>query len=395
VPTSRGGRGCTGQDPAPGKKLLILKHFEELDLPRCSIARIRRRRSRVECTAECYRLSRLWVRLLSSPALSVVSEPSQRATIAARRSPMRILICTIGLLVAVSACVETRAPRPANMPSGKSDGPPQAASPAATPIDVDGELARLRTALMREVPGVIADDAEIERAWIARTQDAVAAGGQTIDRPQLVVVVDRNPRAQQMRIVLARRDGAWDSLGGTRVSTGQMGRRDYYLTPTGIFLHTDLILDWRAEGTSNSQHIRGLGVKGMRVWDFGWQRAAKGWGTGEEGDIRLLLHATDPDYLEKRLGRPASKGCVRIPAPMNRFLDRHGVLDADYERAAKDDPRFEAVLLRERTPTLLAGNALVILDSADTPAARLNAPDDAADATSAAANSSGQTAPQL
>jgi hypothetical protein len=105
-----------------------------------------------------------------------------------------------------------------------------------------------------------------------------------------------------------------------------------------------------------------------------------------------LNEATDPDYLEKRLGRPASKGCVRIPAAMNRFLDRHGVLDADYERAAKDDPRFEAVLLRERTPTPLAGNALVIVDSADTPAARLNAPDDAADATSAAA---GQTAPQL
>src|SRR5258708_40290537 len=113
------------------------------------------------------------------------------------------------------------------------------------------------------------------------------------------------------------------------------------------------------------------------------------------GDIRLLLHATDPDALERRLGGPASKGCVRIPAAMNRFLDRHGVLDADYERAAKDDPRFEAVLLRERTPTPLAGNALVIVDSADTPAARLNAADDAADATSAAANSSAQTAPQL
>jgi len=198
-----------------------------------------------------------------------------------------------------------------------------------------------------------------------------------------------------MRIVLARPDGAWGSLGGTRVSTGQMGRRDYYLTPTGIFLHTDLILDWRAEGTFNSQHIRGLGVKGMRVWDFGWQRAAKGWGTGEEGDIRLLLHATDPDYLEKRLGRPASKGCVRIPAAMNRFLDRHGVLDADYEQAAKNDPRFEAMLLRERTPTALAGSALVIVDSADTPTARLNAPVDAVDATSAPANSSRQTAPQL
>src|SRR5262249_11477427 len=90
---------------------------------------------------------------------------------AARRSPMRILICTIGLLVAVSACVETPAPRPTapNMPSVKSDGRPRAASPAATPIDVDGELARLRTALMREVPGVIVDNAENERVWIART----------------------------------------------------------------------------------------------------------------------------------------------------------------------------------------------------------------------------------
>jgi hypothetical protein len=156
-------------------------------------------------------------------------------------------------------------------------------------------------------------------------------------------------------------------LGGTKVSTGQAGRRDYYLTPTGVFLHTDLILDWRAEGTFNPQHIRGLGLKGMRVWDFGWQRATKGWGTREEGDIRLLLHATDPDYLERRLGPPASKGYVRIPATMNRFLDRHGILDADYERAAKDDPRFEAILLPDRTPIPLDGNALVIVDSSETP----------------------------
>jgi len=79
----------------------------------------------------------------------------EMAQIVARRSPMRMLICTIVLLVAVSACVEAPAPPPApNMPSGKSDGPPQAASPPATPIDVDGGLARLRTALMREAPDV-------------------------------------------------------------------------------------------------------------------------------------------------------------------------------------------------------------------------------------------------
>ena len=287
---------------------------------------------------------------------------------------MRSLVYAIGLLVAASACVETPAPRHVapTAPTEKSTGHD------AAPIDVDGELAHLRAALMREVRGVMVDSPEGERGWIARTQAAIAASGQTINRPQLLVVVDRNPVVQQMRIVLARPDGAWESLGGTNVSKGQTGRFDYYLTPTGVFLHTDAILDWRAEGTFNAQHIRGLGLKGMRVWDFGWQRATKGWLTGEEGDIRLLLHATDPDYLERRLGRPASKGCIGVPAAMNRFLDRHGILDADYERAAKDDPRFEALLIADRTPTPLAGDALVVVDSAEASAARLNAPDAAA-----------------
>src|SRR5258708_4299413 len=30
-------------------------------------------------------------------------------------------------------------------------------------------------------------------------------------------------------------------------------------------------------------HIRGLGLKGMRVWDFGWQSTAKGGGQGKRG----------------------------------------------------------------------------------------------------------------
>jgi hypothetical protein len=217
---------------------------------------------------------------------------------------------------------------------------------------------------MREVPGVITDKSDRERAWIDQAKAAIAAGGPTIDRPQLLVVVDRNPSVQQMRVVLARPNGAWENLGGSKASTGQTGRRDYYLTPIGVFLHTDAILDWRAEGTFNANHIRGLGLKGMRVWDFGWQVATKGWDTSEEqGEIRLLLHATDPVYLEQRLGHPASKGCVRIPAAMNRFLDHYGILDADYEQVAKGDPRFEALLLPTRTPTPLAGSALVVVDS--------------------------------
>jgi hypothetical protein len=100
------------------------------------------------------------------------------------------------------------------------------------------------------------------------------------------------------------------------------------------------------------------------VWDFGWQTAERGWRVErDEAEIRLLMHATDPDYLEQRLGRPASQGCVRIPATMNRFLDVRGVLDADYERAARDDVRFRAILPAQREPTTLAGNAMVVIDS--------------------------------
>jgi len=153
-------------------------------------------------------------------------------------------------------------------------------------------------------------------------------------------------------------------IGSSKVSTGQAGRRGYFITPVGVFLHTDGILDYRALGTFNENHVRGLGLKGMRVWDFGWQQAEKGWGVKRDmAEIRLLMHATDPDHLEQRMGRPASQGCVRIPATMNRFLDLYGVLDADYERAARDDAGVRSVLLPEREPPPLAGNVMIVVDS--------------------------------
>ena len=273
---------------------------------------------------------------------------------------MRILVLAIALLTMITACSQAPVPQTATLVA------PTIKLPRAVPsLDVDSEAARLHAALVREVPSAIVDTPATEQGWIERSRAVIAASNERIDRPQLLVVVDRSPGVQQMRIVVARPDAAWRSLGGTEVSTGEMGRRDYYLTPTGVFLHTNAILDWRAQGTFNTQHIRGLGLKGMRVWDFGWQVATKGWGTEEQGEIRLLMHATDPTYLETRIGRPASKGCVRIPATMNRFLDRHGILDVDYERAAKDERRFEALLLPDRSPTPLAGDMLVVVDSSE------------------------------
>jgi hypothetical protein len=230
--------------------------------------------------------------------------------------------------------------------------------------DIAREAARLQAALQQEVPQHTIDTTAGDLAWISRAKAAVAAGPLAIEQPQLLVVVDRDPAVQELRIILAQPDASWQVIGGSKVSTGQSGRRGYFITPVGVFLHTDGILDYRALGTYNENHIRGLGLKGMRVWDFGWQTAQKGWrDEPDPAEIRMQMHATDPDYLEQRLGHPASEGCVRIPAAMDRFLDMHGVLDADYERAARDDARLGSILPRDRTPTPLAGDALVVVDS--------------------------------
>lgn len=170
---------------------------------------------------------------------------------------------------------------------------PRAEAPLATiPADqwtearIAIEVERLRAALAEEVPQHTRCGAASDLAWIAPAQAAIAAAAMTIDRPQLLVVVNRNPMGQQLCIVLARRNARWQVIGGSKVSTGQAGR-------------------------------------------------------------------------------PASQGCVRISATMSRFLDRHGVLDASYERAARADDRILAVLLPDRQPTPLACDALVNIDSSE------------------------------
>lgn len=107
------------------------------------------------------------------------------------------------------------------------------------------------------------------------------------------------------------------------MSTGKPGTFEHFVTPLGVFLHTPDIPDFRSVGTYNSNHIRGYGERGMRIFDFGWQLAERGWGKGGSSQMRLAMHATDPDRLAKRLGTVASEGCIRIPATLNRFLDIH------------------------------------------------------------------------
>jgi hypothetical protein len=128
--------------------------------------------------------------------------------------------------------------------------PAQPSQPRAQ-VDVASDVSRLESALAGEVPNLIVDQPQAAQEWIARASTMVAATGMTIDRPQLLVVVDRNPRVQQMRLVLAQPHGQWEDLGGTKVSTGRPVGYEHFLTPTGVFLHTDRIVDWRAEGTFN------------------------------------------------------------------------------------------------------------------------------------------------
>ena len=265
------------------------------------------------------------------------------------------------------------------IPPASAPVPAPAPAPASSTAPTDPSLAiealRLEELLAHEVPRAVHRTPARDAEWIALATAEVAAAGMTIDSPQLLVVVDRNPSVQQLAVVLATPEPSWRVIGGTKVSTGSTGRFDHYITPRGVFHLTTAILGYRAEGTLNENGIRGLGAKGMRVWDFGWQVAAKGWNAGpgkpDRTPIRLMMHATDPDKLEQRIGRPASQGCIRIPSAMNKFLDRHGVLDADYELAAATDIKFRTLLPRDREPTPLAGNTLVVIDSSNHPAPAL------------------------
>ena len=193
-------------------------------------------------------------------------------------------------------------------------------------------------------------------------QGALDSAGVRIERPQFVALVDRSPKVQAVLLLWGSASTVWRLVGAAPVSTGLPGRYEHFATPLGVFEHSVNNPDYRAEGTKNRFGIRGYGRKGTRVYDFGWARAAKGWGNGAISVMRLQMHATDPDRLEQRLGTAQSKGCIRIPASLNEFIDRHGVLDEDYQEKI-DEGRRLWVLRGDRTPTPWSGRYLVVVDS--------------------------------
>lgn len=268
-----------------------------------------------------------------------------------------------------------------------SDLDPDFAGPAATaqtpashspeeqeylPAAVMGEDAArqeawaLTLAFRHEVPAALPVSDGYKTAWVALAKQQLEQAGLVLDRPQVLVVVDRNPKVQRLCLILALPGSAdWQVIGSTRVSTGTTGRQYYYITPTGVFPNSAQRLGYRALGTKNENGIMGNGTTGMRVWDFGWQWAEKGWfPSRDKVQIRLEMHATDPVYLEQRLGHTASEGCIRIPSSLNVFIDRHGLLDAEYEQKAKVDRRFAALLRKDRLVTPIAGLFVVVVDTA-------------------------------
>lgn len=202
-------------------------------------------------------------------------------------------------------------------------------------------------------------------AYAALLERALASAGAAPLAPQHVLLVDRNPHVQAALLFRLLPGGTeWRLAGASPVSTGLPGTFEHFETPLGVFAKSLDNLDFRAEGTPNENGILGYGKRGLRVFDFGWVPAPRGWGDHAPGVMRLQV-ATDPASLEPWLGAPRSKGCIRIPATLDTFLDRHGVLDADYELALSRGETFW-VLRHDRLGTRWPGRYLVVVDSGRT-----------------------------
>lgn len=226
-------------------------------------------------------------------------------------------------------------------------------------LDTASQLAALYEAQVDHRLEVPEED---QRFYAARLAAALFEAGLYGLPAEYFVLVDRDPHVQAVMIYWLSPVGGFEFIGASPCSTGRPGQYEHFYTPTGVFEHTIANLDFRAEGTRNAQGIRGYGIKGMRVYDFGWVQGERGWGRQAQSSMRLQMHSTDPDLLEPRLGLPHSKGCMRIPTTLNRFLDRYGILDADYERALTEGKTFW-VLRPDREPTPWSGRYLVVIDS--------------------------------
>jgi len=236
-----------------------------------------------------------------------------------------------------------------------------AAFPAGTAF-ASVDPAQLRQAYAEQVDRRLEPPPEEAQRYGDLALDALKRAGIAFEQPQYVTLVDRSASVQAIFLYRLPPGAAPILIGASPVSTGRGGKFDYFETPLGVFEHSVANHDFRAEGSRNKFGIRGYGEKGMRVFDFGWQQAQRLWGRGGASTMRLQVHTTDPDRLEALLGSVQSKGCIRIPASLNRLLDRFGVLDADYLRAKAEGSELW-ILPADQAPVEGAGRYLIVVDT--------------------------------
>jgi hypothetical protein len=294
----------------------------------------------------------------------------------------RILTRTLGAVVCALSCVAAMAapvhatvspaaltlasapaPIEANGPSLDINAAALAAPDAAGVVDPRRAFL-LRDVFARNVTRRLKVPAAEQRAYADRLETALEANTLGNLSGEYVVLVDRNANIQALLIYFrAVPADAWQMIGASPVATGRPGEFDHFITPLGVFEHTPANMDFRSEGTQNENHIRGYGRRDMRIFDLGWAQGERGWGKGGVSQMRFQMHSTDPDRLEPLLGIRHSKGCVRMPASLNAFLDHYGVLDAEYA-ALIDSGKSLWVLKSDRQITPWAGRYIVVVDSA-------------------------------
>ncbi len=221
------------------------------------------------------------------------------------------------------------------------------------------EISRMQNEFSRIVGNGIALEPDYLQGNVLNIRQMFVNNVSSIES-QYFVYIDRNLLKQIILVYFFDfQGGAITLIGADKVSTGNERRAGFFITPRGVFKNTVENPGYRALGTKNDDGWRGLGAKDSRVWDFGWQKTLK---KNQEKEIRLLMHATDPDFGEKRLGKVASKGCIRVSARMNKFLDHFGLLDKEYE-ANKDKKTVAWLLKSSRQPVAFAGQYLLVGDS--------------------------------
>lgn len=205
---------------------------------------------------------------------------------------------------------------------------------------------------------------ELTQNAIQQAQIMLEKQGVTIENPQILFIVDRAANVQRLWVVFASAStGKWNVIGAVKVSTGKPYRYEHYKTPLGVMINNNVNPGYRALGTRNKYGIRGIGAKGMRVWDFGWQTTTD-WKdpTGRPAIVQLEMHATDPTYLSQLLGEPISEGCIHIPAKFNTFADQNGLIDGEMDPSDAD---VKWLWGTHHNQSPLAGDKVIVIDTSE------------------------------